>query len=1704
MKNGKRILAGVLCAILALAPLTSCNTQNPPDKDREIVQIPLDDAIQIESSDAGIPEALRQITVSNDTAKRGVIASDSTFTVRTGGETTAEELSRYLRISPLADMEITGEGTEFIMRPRTALESNTLYRFSIVDTQAESQVLLSAASFVFQTEDVPRITGVFPADLATGVPVNTGIEFTFNEVLMDAASLESFITVSPAVDFRVEVYQHGKTLVVIPEEKLQPGEAYTVSVDAGVPLASGRVTSASATTTFRTDVKQQSEKITMRYSGRELTAYPGEQAEFSYVINANRDLKTVTPADTVCTVYRYRDASAAAAALVAYEEQAGKHVLPGKEYVFPTKGLTKVDTYTLETQISSNTYQSNCTVSLPVLEEGCYLIDFTASGKAGTSSYSFDGQVFLQVTDVSVSTVSGGEDLVLWLRDGEGDVSGADVRVYLYDRVSGWSLRERSDGGDVVSVVSATSDAGGLCSVNTAGRNSALAVITEGERSRYVCIGTTTEDHSQRRVYIYTDRETYFENDTVNFWGVITPAEGITSLKYTSNAAAGGTVIVSPDGTFRGSLNYRDFAGFGVSLSFTDEAGNSIASAYKSITREEKPVYTASLTFDKPFYRRGETITATLRATFFDGTPAGGLTFLYNSYGFGGKGQIVTDENGTAVVSLKENGLHAYSTDPTYGHVYFELVGDELSYLYTQGSFLYFHSDVIWDLSREKDNIRLTLHHLDTAPLTDMTSYYTVREQLKGEAAEGSVSVILRRSWSESYQSGTYYDPITKKNHTTYNTVHKEEIVRSFRKTFQDGEILLPYVTDPIEGSYYRYEITYNDGVRTFEKNATATYYEYTYSVADRDRYELHTFREDGLAPMDSARGYIPGESARFAVYNNGKELGDEFRTLFAVITPDGIASVHVAEDNAASVTFEGELIPCARVVALVSDGRTDVAQLSAEMEYDFRRLNQLTVTVDASTDKALPGESVDVTITVTDPAGNPVPDAEVLLSVVDEANFALGRQDLEPSTPLSSLIRFRAIRWAVNRRYSVFDGGLRYFYTLTDGTMDDMKAETEAAGDAPTANEPGQGSFASGDTYVRSVFADNPVFDTLRTDASGRAVLSTKLPDNITTWRLSAIASHRVDNVSPVDVLMGASRDAVVVTLPFFINTTAEKIYIAGDDIAMNAKVSGVGDFANAEFTAELTDANGRVIGREKGSGAKFAAVPLNFGPVPVGEYSVTVTARAGEYTDALKQSFSVVDSAVILRVNKLIPPAQAMDLNPSLYPLTLHFVDTSHSLVSRTVDRILAGRNGRTDSKAAYLAALMICENLYGADAMYDEEIASHLAELNQPSGGYRLYSYGEEDPTLSAKISLLLGNQLSYSAKESLRNYLVNTALASDTARTMAASLMGLAALDHPVLSDLYYAREHFEDMKDADGVAKLYLATAFAAVGDRESACALYDEAAAEYRKENGGEVYFAAKTSEDTLEITYAALMCASLIRPTEAENLMKYVSDRTSAYEMYVLESAIFACAYAPESYIPQVVTYELDGESHTLELNGRRGASVILHRENYPTFRILGATEGVMVRAMYLGSPEEASAKAAENLRVTKSITPLEGKPGLYRVVVNVSGTTDKDSFYATLTDPIPSGAAFVRLESSSFTGSDNRTYGWIYENAGQMEGYLHVGNYTRPTTAGRTEKSFYGEYTYIIRAYTKGSFVVESTYVCDPASGTVAVSDRAKITFK
>ena len=1702
-----------------LPALTDDISVSVSDTQREENDLPIETPVNndipltVETSSTDIPAALRTITVSNDTAVGGIISADSSFTVTTAAETDAQSLLRYLRVTPAAEFDVEGEGTSFTLRPRTILEANTLYRFTITDTTAASATLLTPASFAFQTADSPRITSVFPADRAEGVPVNTGIELTFNEVLASDADWEKYLTLEPAVPFRTEVYQHGKTLVIVPEQKLAVGTAYTVTAPAGLPLASGRVTAEAKVFTFRTEQQSvKEEKVALAMSVRERTGRTDEQISFQYNISG------VNTADlsldkTVCTIYRFPDAHAAAAALLDYEQNLDAYAVTGTEFRFDTKALEKIGQEKLTAEPSTNyTYGriSSWLVHLPALEAGCYVVDFTVSGKSEGEKFTLDGQLLVQSTDIEVSTAGAGEDLVLWVNE-NGKALSVPVSVHLYDRTFGWSLRRRTDGEVTVKTVSASSDKDGIALVKTEGRSCALAVIGEGENSRFVCIGGGSVSEISRRVYIYTDREQYYPNDTLRFWGAVTPAEGLTSLRVTSNAADPVTVEVLPDGTFSGSITWGDYAGYGVSLSF-EENGHSIASAYKSITQEDKPVYTASVEMDQLYYRKGDTVTATLTATYFDGTPAGGLRFAWNVYGFsGGSGEVVTDDDGTATVSVKNFNNRPYSTAPQNLSVYFELIGNDSSSLYVQKNFLYFHSDLVLDIAQGEIGIDVTLHELDTSAMDDGSSYYTV--QVKGAPAKGSVTVQLHRSWSERTVTGTRYDPVTKKNVEIVRTEWKEEIQKTFTASFENGMLTIPYVENPVAGSNYQYVISFQDGAYTYTHYQNGVKWNYaSYDTGVQPQYKLNVTREDGTdARVNeySTYAYVsPDEKLTFTVIY-GEERVKNGRTLFVYMTPEGVASVRIGKDHGDTAVFDDSLSPYARVAALTVDDKTTVFSGTFDLQYNYQDLNTLSVTLTPEKDKCLPGETVHVTAQVKDADGNAVPSARVLLSLVDEANFAQRQQSLNSGDVLATIVRFYPIGSSVQQRYFVLSQNRRGYLYAADAESEMMTTTPEtfaASMTAPMAPATGgamkNDASGGGSVYVRENFADNPYFEHLTTDADGTVVFAVTIPDNITTWRLSAVAVSRDAEADvPVDLSAGTSVDAVICSQPFFISASVSDLYLTGDDIAFTGRYSGSEDSGIAAYTAVLEDSAGNVLAESAEEAGRNKTVFFNMKKVQAGEYFVRITARAGEKADAVRYPITVVDSAILTPVNRVLEPSELSSVQPSLYPLTLTFFDASDPLVSWAVSEILSSQNGRNDAKAAALAAYRICGELYGASSLYADRIADLLADVNT-TGGARIYSYAEEDPVLTAKIALLLSDVLSYSTKQAYISYLSDTLVSAGDAKTIAVCLLGLASLNQPILGDLVFARENFASFKNADTEAKLYLAAAFAAVGDAASAAQLYIEAVNNVRVQEQDEIYLKGENTEETLALSYAALLCASLTDCTEAEGLMTYLSRRSSSYEMYVLETAVFAAAYAPESYEEKSFTYTLNGETITCTLNARMPVTLQLNRDSFASFALTDAHADIRIRAQYTGTPDQAAVTELDNVKVKKTVEPSKEGTDFYSVTVEITGTTDKDWFTANLTDRIPTGARFVRIVGQSFSGSSD-TWGWIREENGHIRGTLSVYNRNVTTTAGRSEKAFTVTYSYMIRAYAPGEFVCESTYLVENGSGKYAASQRYAMQF-
>lgn len=152
----------------------------------------------------------------------------------------------------------------------------------------------------------------------------------------------------------------------------------------------------------------------------------------------------------------------------------------------------------------------------------------------------------------------------------------------------------------------------------------------------------------------------------------------------------------------------------------------------------------------------------------------------------------------------------------------------------------------------------------------------------------------------------------------------------------------------------------------------------------------------------------------------------------------------------------------------------------------------QLTVSVATDKQRYVPGDSPVVEVTVKDAQGNPVPKADVSLSVVDESVLALaGNPKKNPFAFFYDLKRYL---------------GVETYISLVS-LVEKLEVKNIDQGEKGGAGENQKGGDSK---KKRGVFKDTAFWKaSLVTDASGRAkVLVSKLPDNLTTWNIEAVAA--------------------------------------------------------------------------------------------------------------------------------------------------------------------------------------------------------------------------------------------------------------------------------------------------------------------------------------------------------------------------------------------------------------------------------------------------------------------------------------------------------------------------------------------------------------------------------------------------------------------
>ncbi|MCP3912771.1 MAG: hypothetical protein GY713_17660 [Actinomycetia bacterium] len=206
------------------------------------------------------------------------------------------------------------------------------------------------------------------------------------------------------------------------------------------------------------------------------------------------------------------------------------------------------------------------------------------------------------------------------------------------------------------------------------------------------------------------------------------------------------------------------------------------------------------------------------------------------------------------------------------------------------------------------------------------------------------------------------------------------------------------------------------------------------------------------------------------------------------------------------------------------------------------------------STDRA-PGQETSVVVTVDDPNGEPVAGAEVAVVVVDEAVLAL--TDYELQDPID--VFYSSIGSGVSSGYGRASIVLADPQSLLDKA--DRAAAEGAGGDDALADEGAVSEEADGDfeseeapqtandpggIEVRANFDALAVFaPEVTTDDQGRSVVDFTLPDNLTRYRVMAVAVEG-------DNRFGSDEANITARLPLMIRPSPPRFLNFGDEFEL------------------------------------------------------------------------------------------------------------------------------------------------------------------------------------------------------------------------------------------------------------------------------------------------------------------------------------------------------------------------------------------------------------------------------------------------------------------------------------------------------------------------------------------------------------------------
>lgn len=887
------------------------------------------------------------------------------------------------------------------------------------------------------------------------------------------------------------------------------------------------------------------------------------------------------------------------------------------------------------------------------------------------------------------------------------------------------------------------------------------------------------EDAGEFAVHAYTDRTIYRPGQTISFKGIVRRIKDMDAVdpskRYAVPANEPVTVEIRDKDSERillTKLTTNRYGSYHGAVTLDPEAATGVYTLITTVRGEEhthqiviasyqKPEFSVALTPDKKRYHRGETVTMTLSAQYYFGAPVVGAKVKYNVYsspdysdanddsdseepdasgepdeaGFDSNGEnyygsveadgvATLDENGKAIIQFTAKGENdaigaqadTYTVNATVTEGEDREVSADGAATVVAGDFrLGVKPDGYVAAPGEATNVNLVARDYDGKPVPN-------------------VAIELEMGYHEWVRIKNDEEGKYAYHYSQAGTLHAT--------TGPDGRVTLP-ITAPRAGELYLKARAF-DGAR---HKILATAYLW---VASDQGGDLGTEYAD-LSLLTDKKHYNPGETARVLI--NTSRIGQtvlvtvEGNRVYAtqavpIKQHSTVIRVPLPADYGPNVFLDACYVRQKHYATSEASLRVAAPGQGIQVKITSDRDSANTM---AKSDGGKPGEGakltlaryapqdkITYTVQTTDPQGKPVP-AEVSFGVVDESIYAL-RKD-SPRALWETFFPSRSNRVATEYSFAI-----QYL-----GDAD--KAEPQIA--------------------TRKKFPDTAYWNPdLVTDEHGLATVSFNLPDNLTTWRATAMAHT-------LDTRIGRATEQVLVSKDFLVRLQTPRSLTQHDASRVVALVhndTGVTQTAQVHLTAENLTIDGPAVQSLTLEPGKPGEAIWNvhsdgFGEAKLKVVAFTPKTNNVQFTDGVETTLPIrahgreIVTAFAGEVTDKNPETEVVRLDPKavseLSRLTVHVTPSiAGSLVGAT-DYLIGFPYGCTEQTMSRFLPDLLVERALKMHGMPNVQHQEHLprmvhAGLNRlyrfqhtESGGWGWWEHDPDDAWMTAYVLYGLAN-------------------------------------------------------------------------------------------------------------------------------------------------------------------------------------------------------------------------------------------------------------------------------------------------------------------------------------------------------------------------